>query len=461
MIRKILTCALLVAAGPALAVDGLLDSSFGIFSSGRNVAAPDQGGTNSDKLADVLVGADGAVFLVGTTEGSGGTSRYSITKMTANGILDNSFGTNGTVLSGLTSVVANRARLDSAGNILIAGSRGFSGMDRDFSLCRYNQLGQPVNFSALTSHCLTVAFDVSGGNLTDVANDVIVEPSGKIVLAGIAGFSATRDLAAVARLMPDGTLDTTFNTDGKNTEQATIGKLNHFNAIAVQPDGKYIAVGETGDPTLPDGTAALFSRLTTSGNFDPSYNSGAGYSTYSINIGDPFFRNESATRITILGNGKILMGGTSQYGSSSNKLLAFVYRINPSTQTNVDPSFGTAGVAKLGGGFAYELGDMLVQSDGKIVLIGTDSPTSGSARDMHIIRLLSNGSTDNDDFGTIARTTIDFVLPGELDFGISGALQNGRIIVAGHSLRAAPQNYDLTVAGLSNDLIFADNFDGQ
>ena len=62
-------------------------------------------------------------------------------------------------------------------------------------------------------------------------------------------------------------------------------------------------------------------------------------------------------------------------------------------------------------------------------------------------------------FGNVGRTNIDFVLPGELDFGISGALQNGRIIVAGHSLQAAPQNYNLTVARLSNDLIFANGLD--
>ncbi len=96
---------------------------------------------------------------------------------------------------------------------------------------------------------------------------------------------------------------------------------------------------------------------------------------------------------------------------------------------------------------------------GKIVLVGANRPTAGSARDMQIVRLLGDGSLDLNGFGAGGRTDIDFVLPGELDFGISGALQNGRIIVAGHSLRAAPQNYDQTVAGLNNELIFADDFD--
>ena len=109
MYRFLFTCLLAGVSGSALAVDGQLDSSFGIFSTGRNLAALDQGGTNSDKLADVLVGTDGSLFLVGTSEGSAGTSRYSITKLTASGILDESFGTNGSVLSTLTKVVATRA----------------------------------------------------------------------------------------------------------------------------------------------------------------------------------------------------------------------------------------------------------------------------------------------------------------------------------------------------------------
>ena len=80
---------------------------------------------------------------------------------------------------------------------------------------------------------------------------------------------------------------------------------------------------------------------------------------------------------------------------------------------------------------------------------------------MEILRLRANGSLDTASFGMGGRTNIDFVLPGEIDFGTAGALQNGRLIVAGYSLRSAPANYDLTVAGLNLDLIFAHNFDGQ
>ena len=62
MIRTLLGCALLAAAAPALAVDGLPDSSFGVFSSGRNLISIDIGSLNIDLLAKTLVSADGSIF---------------------------------------------------------------------------------------------------------------------------------------------------------------------------------------------------------------------------------------------------------------------------------------------------------------------------------------------------------------------------------------------------------------
>ena len=459
MRRSLLAFALLLAAGPALAVDGLLDSTFGIFSTGRNVVAIDEGGTNSDTLASTLVAEDGSIYLVGTTAGDGGSSHFSITRLTRDGIVDLDFGNDGSVLPDIDKVVATRAKFDPAGNILIVGSRGVSGTDRDFILCRYNQQGIPVLFSASANNCVVFYFDFPGGNLTDIANDVIAEPNGKILIAGVAGYSATRSYAAVARLLPDGTLDTSFSSDGKDMHAPTPDKINRYNAIARRADGKYIAVGETGDKDGLNGTGSLFARLTTAGNLDPSFQNGNGHVLYTLNLGDEFNRDESATAITILANGQMLMGGQAQVGSNSAQLISFVYKLNPLDFAAVDPSFGTSGLIKLGAGYSYTPGEMLVQSDGKIILVGTSRPSAASARDMHIVRLDSDGSVDATGFGTTGRTNIDFVLPGELDFGLSGALQNGRIIVAGHSLQAAPQNYDLTIAGLTSDLIFANNFD--
>jgi uncharacterized delta-60 repeat protein len=463
MFRKLLACALLAAAGPAFANDGLLDSSFGIFSTGRNLVAIDQGGTNSDQLADTLVAADGSIFLIGTSRGAGTVTRFSISKLSRDGILDLSFGTNGTVLSGFSNLTATRAKFDAVGNILIAGSSLASGVDRDFAVCRYDQQGQPVIFSALLSPCAITAIDWPGGNLTDVANDVIVSPDGKIILAGVAGISATRSRAATVRLLPTGLRDQTFGTDGKSTVEPSTGFINQFNAIARRPDGKYIAVGEYGDASSAQGIDSLFVRLTTNGSLDTSYENGSGYSNYRQELGPAFVRYDAATRIEILGNGKMLMAGKSQTGQNSDQYFVYVNRINPTDVKNFDVTFGTgAGIREFAVNYSFDLGDMFLQSDGKILLVGTHRATSAATRKLVIMRLTADGLADPS-FGASnnARTYLDFNVPGNQDFGIAGALQNGRIIVAGYSLNTAPLNYDLIVAGLNNDLIFADNFDGQ
>ncbi len=463
MHRHFLTFALLLAAGSAFANDGVLDSSFGVFSTGRNLVAIDQGGTNADQLADTLVAADGSIFLVGTSRDAGSITRFSLTKLSRDGILDNAFGTNGTVLSGIGGLIATRAKFDAAGNILIAGSYAAAGIDRDFAVCRYNQQGQPVIFSALLSPCAVTPIDFPGGNLTDVANDVIVNPDGKIVLAGVAGISATRSRAATVRLLPTGLRDQGYGTDGKFTYEPRAGFINQFNAIARRPDGKYIAVGEIGDQSSFQGIDSLFARLTTVGNFDPSYANGDGYSTYRQEFGPGFVRYDAATRITILGNGKMLMAGKAQTGQNSDQYFAYVQRINPTDLQNLDATFGTGGgIREFAVNYSFDLGDMFVQSDGKILLVGTHRTTSAIARKMLIMRRTADGDPDLT-FGANSngRTYLDFNLPGDQDFGIAGALQNGRIIMAGYSLNTAPLNYDLTIAGLYNDLIFAHNFDGQ
>src|SRR5262245_10039015 len=67
----------------------------------------------------------------------------------------------------------------------------------------------------------TVAFDLGGSN-RDTATGVVLQPDGKLVLAGTAD---NRDFA-VARLNPDGTPDPTFGPGGKRTIAFNLGGNN-------------------------------------------------------------------------------------------------------------------------------------------------------------------------------------------------------------------------------------------
>ena len=73
-----------------------------------------------------------------------------------------------------------------------------------------------------------------GSDSFDFGNAVVIQPDGKIIVAG-----HTQDLAdpdpdfALARYNPDGSLDTTFDGDGKVKTPST----TQANAVALQPDG--------------------------------------------------------------------------------------------------------------------------------------------------------------------------------------------------------------------------------
>ncbi|HUD41247.1 MAG TPA: hypothetical protein VMR06_04540 [Dokdonella sp.] len=449
--------ALALAAGAVHAQDGLLDSNFGIFGTGRNVIAHDQGGGNADQSAGALVAPDGSIYLVGTAQTAGG-SRQAITRLTAAGIRDESFGVGGTVYSSAADLTARRARFDGAGNLLVAGFRTVSGTNTDFHLCRYTPQGQPLPFTAIGSACVTIAFDTQNEERADVVNDLLVEPEGRILLVGTTRLPGGVELGAIARLRGDGSFDATYGIQGKRAYQLGPTPVTRFNAIDLTTDGKYVVVGEFGSPDAENGTSALMAILSVSGNPDPGFQAGAGFAGLAIDGGAPFNRDEAATGVRVLRDGTILVIGNTQIADSSVRYRLFAYKIVPAPLLTLDAGFGSNGRVLIEDGHSLVTDDLLVQSDGRIALIGTRRATEAFALDMAVLRLRRDGSPDPA-FGSNGRVYLDFVLPGEFDYGTRIASQAGRLIVAGHSLRASPQNYDLTVARLGNDGIFADDLE--
>ena len=133
--------------------------------------------------------------------------------------------------------------------------------------------------------------------------------------------------------------------------------------------------------------------------------------------------------------------------------------MGPDDIANSDPTSVNAGRRLLTDSYSTTLGDILVQSDGKVVIVASNRATTSIASKIEVIRLNAQGIFNTSTFGTSGRTYLDYNLAGGVDYGISGALQNGHIIVGGYSLNTQPANFDLTVACLYNDLIFANGVD--
>jgi uncharacterized delta-60 repeat protein len=84
------------------------------------------------------------------------------------------------------------------------------------------------------------------GSGADQANSVVVQSDGKIVAAGY-----STGVFAVVRYNIDGSLDTTFDTDGKVTTAIGSG-TDRANSVVVQSDGKIVAAGYSNNGTNVD-----------------------------------------------------------------------------------------------------------------------------------------------------------------------------------------------------------------
>jgi uncharacterized delta-60 repeat protein len=129
------------------------------------------------------------------------------------GDLDITFDGDGKVTTDFGSNLYDRANsiaIQSDGKIVVAGESS-NGSNPDFALARYNSDGS-----------LDTAFDGDGkvttavGSFDDYANSVAIQSDGKIVVAG-SSYNGSNTHFALSRYNSDGSLDTTFDGDGKVT----------------------------------------------------------------------------------------------------------------------------------------------------------------------------------------------------------------------------------------------------
>jgi uncharacterized delta-60 repeat protein len=165
-----------------------------------------------------------------------GHSDFALARYNANGSLDTSFSGDGVQMTDFGDF-GDRAigvELQADGKIVAVGRAGGTA---DFALARYN-----------TNGSLDTSFSGDGKQTTDFgvgagvgANGVALQVDGKIVVAGLAGGGATGNDFALTRYNPDGSLDPSFSGDGKR--RTNLGGSDGANGVALQGDGKIVAVG--------------------------------------------------------------------------------------------------------------------------------------------------------------------------------------------------------------------------
>lgn len=239
--------------------DGTVDRSFG------NDGLVD--GQLGSGIIDAALQPDGKLVVVATGEIVCCTAEILVARYDADGTLDPTFGSGGVVAQDLFGEnVARAVALQPDGKIVVGGFHRAS--SDDFTLRRLNPDGSADASFGSSGQVVTT---IASGSGRDVVETVAVQPDGKIVAAGFA-FTGTRDDLALARYDPDGSLDATFGVGGTLT--TAIGSYRTVaEDVVLQPDGKIVAVGWAEDnPSLR--TFAL-ARYLADGTLDAGFG-GAG-----------------------------------------------------------------------------------------------------------------------------------------------------------------------------------------
>ncbi len=217
------------------------------------------------------VQTDGKIIVAGTVYGFlEPAADFGLARADPSGSPDDSFGTHGRATfpfdqDDFGACVA----LQDDGKIVMAGDTQ-TGSDRDFMVVRFNADGSiDGSFGFLGVAML----DFLGGD--DYGRAVAIAPDGKIVVAGTV-FNGVRNVFGVARFNSNGTPDTTFDLDGKQLVEFSIGPTHWASSVAVLPDGRILEGGSVG------GDFALL-RLNVNGSLDTTFGSafgGSGHRTY-------------------------------------------------------------------------------------------------------------------------------------------------------------------------------------
>ena len=376
----------------------------------------------------VALQSDGKIIVAGYSfSGSSPGDAFGVLRLNADGAPDTSFNGNGTVKTSITgSDRAYAVTVQPDGRIVVAGGNngGFGVVVRYYGLtscpsatatatntptqtptATYTPTETPTETetptntptpTCMTGGTLDPTFDFDGKVVTaigsggDGARGVAVQSDGKIVTAGYASNGVSQDFAVV-RYNASGSLDTSFDVDGKVTTSLGIGD-DIANSVAVQSDGKIVAAGYSYNGSKNDFAVV---RYNTNGTLDTSFN-GSGKVTTPIGSGD-----DSAQAVAIQSDGKIIVAGYDTTIPFSYGWTPAVVRYN--ANGSLDTSFNSTGIATSFGRQRFY--SVAVQPDGKIVLGGSrKAPPPASNHDFFLIlRYNSDGTVDTSFNGASVR----------------------------------------------------------
>jgi uncharacterized delta-60 repeat protein len=280
---------------------GGLDNSFS--SDGKRFLSFDS--TSNEAAFDVGVQGNGRVVAVGPAGTAAGGLDFGIVRLRPGGSLDTTFSGDGRRTFGF----GNGTRPDRAlamaiqadGRIVVAGESFDQGIDSSIGVARLKPSGA-LDHSFSDDGKRLVRFDPNSGG--DSAQDLAIQPDGRIVIVGYSGVSSNQAIGIV-RLLPSGRLDPSFSGDGRRLVRFQNGIYSdHGFGVARAPGGGIVVAGDTGSA---GGVSFAVARLLSNGNLDHSF---SGNGLRAVSFG-PSSQGASGRAVVVRGDGRILLVGSS------------------------------------------------------------------------------------------------------------------------------------------------------
>ena len=442
-----------IGAAPSMAAPGDPDLNFGGFGSGGTMQIP------GFTISAIAIDAQGRLVLAGTCNKTFCVQRRSgprfLTVENSQPII---------IDSGQDFADANAMVIAPDGKIVVAGTLFLRDRDPDFAVARLN-----ADLTLDTSFAGDGTTSSDFDHNFDIAYAVAVQGDDKIVVAGSAktGIEAFTSDFAVERFNSDGTLDRTFNGNGKWTHDVSptvsLGEDNELFSIVIQPDGKLLVGGyaEVGTFATANPDFAIM-RLNPNGSIDGDFGDDGLVST-------DFGTEDTVASLALAPDGTIVAAGGSlitfegvqplldvaRYAADGTLLKTFARPVNGAINGNsvilqpdgkvvvgagtshtfryladgsLDGSFGIGGGVSLGGGA------LALQPDGMLITAGGTG----------VARVRWDGSLDA---GGIAQVVFD---PTHLGSEVTAlAVQNdGKLLAAGNVFTA---DNDMALARFTPD----------
>jgi uncharacterized delta-60 repeat protein len=387
---------LMVPLPPASAGGGLLDTSFG---HGGKVTTSFS--AHHDEISAIAVQPDGKFLAGGSSQGHLALVRYQ-----PDGSLDSEFGASGIVTTSYGRFAGLALEADGS---IVAGTRGYG--QQPSVLVRFASDGSP-----------DATFGIDGSVIPPIElccgdHAVAIQGDGKIMVAGqvFSGGECCWDFA-LARLNGNGSVDSTFGSDGV----ADLGAGDcaaWARAVAVRADGRILASGADAD-CGGGGSSSRLVRVTASGTLDR---------TFEVSVRAA--AGEDAFEVSPDQGGSVLMAAETEGGF----LLA-----RYTSKGILDQSFGEGGIVLTPSLCGHALSAFTVQANGDILAAGSYHPPGGKL-EFELTRLLPKGTLDPT-FGTGGRIATPFFMGGATASSIT--LQaDGKILVGGEAAGSAGTDF--------------------